>query len=47
MLNAEGRVEKTLDSHCFLSPVEAVLNIFRTVKWEIKFHNLGGLIEKY
>ena len=47
MMNAEERVEKTLDSHCLLSPVEVVLKIFRTVKWEIKFHSLGGLIEKY
>ena len=47
MLSADGRVAKTLNSHCFLSPVEAVLKIFRPVKWEMKFHNLRRLIEEY
>ena len=40
MLNADERVEnfrkKTLDIHCFLSPVEAGLRIFRTVKLGIE-----------
>ena len=47
MLNAKGRVRKAVDSHCFLSPVEAVLKIFRIAKWGIEFHNLGGLLGKY